>query len=234
MNLLMLAAAVAPAAWLMKKVYDLDTIEKEPTNLLLRLLLLGVLSTVPAIFLEWVVGSVLKAALDGTGIIFAFAQSFLGVALIEEGCKYFFLRWGAWKRPEFNCRFDGVVYAVFVSLGFALLENINYVFTFGLQVALSRALLAVPLHAVCGVYMGIWMGEAMLQQHRGQTQFIKANLAKSLWIPVLLHGIYDGCLILGTQTSVLVFMAFVVILFIYTLKRVRAFAQQDQYFYSAQ
>ena len=128
MNLLMLAAAVAPAAWLMKKVYDLDTIEKEPTNLLLRLLLLGVLSTVPAIFLEWVVGSVLKAALDGTGIIFAFAQSFLGVALIEEGCKYFFLRWGAWKRPEFNCRFDGVVYAVFVSLGFALLENINYVF----------------------------------------------------------------------------------------------------------
>ncbi len=234
MNLLMLAAAVAPAAWLMKKVYDLDTIEKEPTNLLLRLLLLGVLSTVPAIFLEWVVGSVLKAAFDGTGIIFAFAQSFLGVALIEEGCKYFFLRWGAWKRPEFNCRFDGVVYAVFVSLGFALLENINYVFTFGLQVALSRALLAVPMHAVCGVYMGIWMGEAMLQQHRGQTQFVKANLSKSLWIPVLLHGIYDGCLILGTQTSVLVFMAFVVILFIYTLKRVRTFAQQDQYFYSAQ
>lgn len=232
MNLIMLAAAVAPAAWLMKKVYDLDTIEKEPTNLLLRLLLLGFLSTIPAIILEGVIGSVIKV-LEGTGIIYAFIQSFFGVALIEEGSKYFFLRKGAWQRPEFNCRFDGVVYAVFVSLGFALLENISYIFTFGLQVALSRALLAVPMHAVCGVYMGIWFGEAKHLQYLGRESESKACLQKSLWLPMLLHGIYDGCLIYGTQTSMLVFIAFVLILFWFTLRRVKAFAQQDQYFYQA-
>ena len=230
MHLIMLAAAVAPAAWLMKKVYDLDTVEKEPTRLLMRLILFGILSTVPAIILEAAVGVVLKTAFDGTGLLYAFIQSFIGVALIEEGCKYFFLRLGAWNRPEFNCRFDGVVYAVFVSLGFALLENINYIFTFGLQVALSRALLAVPMHAVCGVYMGIWLGEAKLMQHRGQTQAMKAYLAKSLWLPTLLHGVYDGCLIYGTQTSMLIFVAFVLALFVFTLRRIKVFAQQDQYF----
>lgn len=234
MNLIMLAAAVAPAAWLMKKVYDLDAIEKEPANLLLRLLLLGILSTIPAILLEGITGVVLKAVLDGTGLIYAFAQSFIGVALIEEGCKYFFLRRGTWNRPEFNYRFDGVVYAVFVSLGFALLENINYVFTFGLQVALSRALLAVPMHAVCGVYMGIWLGEAKKQQLSSQEQNVKSCLSKSLWLPVLLHGIYDGCLIYGTQGSMLVFIAFVFVLFILTLRRVKSFAQEDQSFYSAE
>lgn len=232
MRLIMLAAAAAPAAWLMKKVYDLDTIEKEPASLLLRLLLFGMASTVPAILLEAVLGLAIKAALDGSGLIYAFAQSFLGVALVEEGCKNLFLRWGAWKRPEFDCRFDGVVYAVFVSLGFALVENVNYIFSFGLQVALSRALLAVPMHAVCGVYMGIWLSQAKLQQHRGQDQAAKSSLAKSLWLPVLLHGIYDCCLIYGSRLSITVFVVFVLVLFAFTLRRVRAFAQQDQFFYS--
>jgi len=230
MNLIMLAAAVAPAAWLMRKVYLLDAIEKEPRNLLLRLLLLGMLSTVPAIILEGIMGYLLKA-LDGTGIIYAFAQSFLGVAVIEEGCKYFFLRRGAWNRPEFNYRFDGVVYAVFVSLGFALLENISYVFTFGLQVALSRALMAVPMHAVCGVYMGIWFGEAKNRFYHGEEAAMKACLSKSLWLPVLLHGIYDGCLIYGSQVSTTFFIVFVIVLFLVTLRRVKVFAQQDKHLY---
>ena len=85
MHLIMLAAAVAPAACLMKKVYDLDTVEKEPTRLLMRLILFGILSTVPAIILEAAVGVVLKTAFDGTGLLYAFIQSFIGVALIEEG-----------------------------------------------------------------------------------------------------------------------------------------------------
>ena len=229
MSLIMLAAAVAPAAWLMKKVYDLDTIEKEPAGLLIRLLILGCISTIPAILLEAIAGFLINSTLGSSGLIYAFVESFIGVALIEEGCKYLFLRLGAWKRPEFNYRFDGVVYAVFVSLGFALIENISYIFSFGLQVALSRALLAVPMHAVCGVYMGIWFGEAKMQQSYGQEGLCKSYLKKSLWLPIVLHGIYDGCLIYSTNTSMLIFVVFVIALFILTLRRIKVFAQQDRY-----
>lgn len=229
MNLIMLAAAVAPAAWLMKKVYQLDAIEKEPAGLLIRLMVLGMISTVPAMLLEAVCGYFIGALLGDSGLVYSLATSFIGVALIEEGCKYFFLRRGAWRRPEFNCRFDGVVYAVFVSLGFALVENVSYIFSFGLQVALSRALLAVPMHAVCGVYMGIWLGEAKVQRAFGREDLVKSYLSKSLWLPVLLHGIYDGCLIYGSNISITVFVVFVLALFTLTLRRIRAFARQDQY-----
>ena len=62
------------------------------------------------------------------------------VAFSEEGAKYFLLRRRTWHSAAFNCQFDGVVYAVFVALGFALWENISYVLMYGLSTALVRAI----------------------------------------------------------------------------------------------
>lgn len=223
----MLFAAVAPAAWLMRKVYELDRMEKEPRPLLLRLVLWGMVSTLPALLLESVVGSLLDKLFGGAGLLYVVLESLLGVALIEEGCKYYFLRRTVWRSPAFNCRFDGVVYAVFVSLGFALIENINYIFSFGLQVALSRAVLAVPMHAVCGVYMGIWLGEA--KRSAANAGRMRYCLAKSLWLPMLMHAVYDGCLLHNSRLSVTIFAAFVLAVFIGTWQRVRRFAREDMY-----
>ena len=227
--LVMLLAAAAPALWLMRRVYRLDTVEKEPASLLWRLLLYGMLSTVPALVLEYGANALLNAYMSDTRPAYHLLESFLGVALIEEGCKYFFLRRLAWKQPAFNFRYDGVVYAVFVSLGFALIENISYVFTFGVSVALSRALLAVPMHGVCGVYMGIWLGQAKVSQARGEYAEMRGQLGRSLWQPILLHGVYDACLLEGTRLSLTVFVIFVLILFCYTLVRLRQFSARDQY-----
>ena len=82
------------------------------------------------------------------------------VAFSEEGAKYFLLRRRSWHSAAFNCQFDGVVYAVFVALGFALWENISYVLMYGLSTALVRAVTAVPGHACFGVFMGVWYGLA--------------------------------------------------------------------------
>ena len=60
---------------------------------------------------------------------------------------------------------------------------------------------------------------------------MKACLSKSLWLPVLLHGIYDGCLIYGSQVSTTFFIVFVIVLFLVTLRRVKVFAQQDKHLY---
>ena len=82
---------------------------------------------------------------------------FVIVAIAEESSKYFFLKKRTWNNPEFNCQYDGVVYAVFVSLGFALWENINYVLSYGFSTAIVRAITAIPGHACFGVFMGVFL-----------------------------------------------------------------------------
>jgi RsiW-degrading membrane proteinase PrsW (M82 family) len=143
----MIAAAVLPAMVLLIYVYRKDVTEKEPGNLLFNLLLLGALSTVFASMTELLGQHVLDSISFESETMKNAILYFIVVALSEEGFKYLLLRYRTWKEPNFNCTFDGVVYAVFVSMGFAIIENIKYVFAYGLGTALIRAVTAIPGHA---------------------------------------------------------------------------------------
>ena len=143
----LIAAAVIPAVILLIRIYKADRLEKEPTGLLVSLVLMGVLATVPAIALEQVGSMLLGQLLTENSLAYNAILYFVIVAYAEEGSKYLLLRRRTWYHPAFNCQFDGVVYAVFVSLGFALWENIGYVAMYGLGTAMVRALTAVPGHA---------------------------------------------------------------------------------------
>ena len=157
--IVLIAAAVLPAAFLLYRVYKMDTIEKEPWSILRKLLLWGALSGIPAALVESLLTGLVGNLLEKGTLLYNFIFGFIVAALVEESFKFFFLYKFTFKSPHFNYRFDGVVYAVFVSMGFAILENVLYVFQGGLGVAVSRALLALPLHAACGVYMGIAYGQ---------------------------------------------------------------------------
>ena len=137
-------AAVLPAVFLLRYIYKHDTVEKEPPGLLLSLLLMGVLAALASIVLEVIGQKILDANISQDDPYYNIILAFVVVAAVEEGTKCFFLKRRTWNNPNFNYRFDGIVYAVFVSLGFAAFENIKYVFNFGLSVALPRAILAVP------------------------------------------------------------------------------------------
>lgn len=226
MNLILLLAAVAPAVFLLVKVYRMDKIEKEPGNLLLKLLLFGALSVIPAAIGELLLEGLLSRVLEESSLLYNLVSSFLIVALLEEGCKYLFLRAGSFKSPAFNYRFDGVVYAVFVSLGFALVENVLYVFQYGLSVALSRALLSVPLHAVCGVYMGLAYGRVKADSQYAIVPKGQAAL-RCVLLPLLIHGFYDFCLFMGTGLTIALFVVFVIAIFILCLKRLKRESRQD-------
>ena len=157
--IILLAAAVLPAVFLLSRVNKMDTIEKEPWSILRKLLIFGALSGIPAALVESLLTGVLLGALTEGTVLYNLVAGFIVAALVEESFKFFFLYKFTFKSPDFNYRFDGVVYAVFVSMGFAILENILYVFQGGIGVAVTRALLALPLHAACGVYMGIAYGQ---------------------------------------------------------------------------
>lgn len=207
-------AAVLPAFFLLRYIYRHDTVEKEPAGLLLALLFRGVLSALCASVLEGVAQSVLGMLVEPGSPVYTILLAFLVVALAEEGMKLFFLKRGTWNSPAFNYRFDGVVYAVFVSLGFAAYENILYVFNYGLSTALLRAVSAVPAHMSFAVVMGVFYGRARLLANQGQRNAARLSRWSALGSAVLLHGFYDACAMIGTGASMAAFVVFVVLMFV--------------------
>ena len=227
--IILLAAAVLPAAFLLYRVYQMDAIEKEPWSILRKLLLWGALSGIPAALVESLLTGVVQNLLEEGTLLYNFVFGFIVAALVEESFKFFFLYKFTFKNPAFNYRFDGVVYAVFVSMGFAILENVLYVFQGGLGVALSRALLALPLHAACGVYMGIAYGQQKVNSLYKSASF--GSVARAcLPVPILIHGFYDSCAFSAENYPIflLVFVVFVILVFILTLRQLKKASQEDR------
>lgn len=225
---LLILFAILPAAALMAYIYRKDKLEKESPALLRLLALYGVVSTVPAIVLEMIGSSVVSAIFRQDSFLYAFVMNFIVVAAVEEGVKFYFLSRKSWTSPEFNCQFDGVVYAVFVSLGFALLENILYVLRYGFSVAVSRALLSVPGHGCFGVFMGAFYGLAKRYANYGCPKKCRKSLRLSVLVPAVLHGIYD--FIASTEyISAGAFLAFVAAIFLLGVRLTNKLSREDRY-----
>lgn len=228
-NPILIAAAVIPALILLVKVYRSDKLDKEPLGLLVSLVLYGIIATGLAVLTESLGHGLLLSFFAEDTLIYRALFYFVVVALSEEGFKYLLLKRRTWYSPAFNCQFDGVVYAVFVSLGFALWENIGYVMMYGLPVAFVRAVTAVPGHACFGVFMGIWYGIAKKYEKRGMMLLSRYCRRMALLIPVLLHGCYDFIATFESQQYGWIFFAFVAAMFLVAFRMVRKISQQDQY-----
>ena len=228
-NPILIAAAVLPAIFLLVHVYRADKLEKEPAPLLISLVLYGIAATFIALVLERA-GSFLLGLWFEEGSVAYNAIMYFGiVAFSEEGAKYFLLRRRTWHSAAFNCQFDGVVYAVFVALGFALWENISYVLMYGLSTALVRAVTAVPGHACFGVFMGIWYGAARRYANEGDFVGERVCRRRALWLPVLIHGMYDFLASLEFAYSGLIFIAFIVVVFLAARRRVKIVSRNDRF-----
>ena len=229
MNPILIAAAVVPAVFLLIRVYRADRLEPEPSGLLLSLILRGVFATVIAMVLEELGSALLGSVYAENSLPYNVIMYFVIVAFSEEGAKYFLLRRRTWHSAAFNCQFDGVVYAVFVALGFALWENISYVLMYGLSTALVRAVTAVPGHACFGVFMGVWYGLAKRLHGQGRDGASKLCRVLALLLPALLHGCYDFIASIESVHYGWLFAAFVAILFVLAFILVRRQARHDRY-----
>ena len=221
-NVFLIVAAVVPAFFLMIRAYRSDRLEKEPPSLLWSLALAGVFSALIALVVERILGRILDAAVP-QGTLYDVLLYFGVVAFGEEGAKYFMLRRRTWRSPEFNCQYDGVVYAVFVSLGFALWENIGYVLMYGMQTAVT----AIPGHACFGVFMGVFYGLAKRRFNEGGAAGSKALRILAVIVPALLHGTYDY--IASTDGSIWGFIGFIAVLFVVSFVLIGKMAKRDQY-----
>lgn len=202
-------SAIAPALILLYYIWRRDKYAHEPVKEILKAFGLGVLSVVPAVIFERLF-QVLGIVPDSTVWYLAVWEAFVGVALIEEGCKLFFLDRFAKRSPYFDEYMDGIVYAVAVSMGFAATENILYLFgniETWQSVAFARAIFSVPGHYMNAVAMGYYYSLShfsIIRRRRG---------IYALIVPVILHGCYDALLMVADVTPAVkgvLFLIFVI------------------------
>ena len=225
--LILIASAVLPAIFLLVKIYKADKLDKEPKGLLVSLVLYGILSTGIAIAVERIGSLLLVRSFPEDSLYYNIILYFGIVAFGEEGAKYILLKKRTWNSMFFNCQFDGVVYAVYVSLGFALWENIGYVTMYGFSTAMVRAVTAVPGHACFGVFMGTWYGIA--KRYEGQRKYRKSALCRTLalLLPALTHGFYDFA---ATDERLhKLFAIYILIMFLIAYRLVKHISEHDQY-----
>ena len=193
-DIIVLLLAVAPVVLLMRYVYKKDKYEKEPLGMLAKAFLFGIL----AIPLDLMLVGIINSIWEGKMV---FYSAFWEAGIPEELCKWLMFMYIIWRNRNFNEFFDGIVYATFIGLGFACLENVMYVFDSetlfdALEVGVMRALLSVPGHFLFGVLMGYYLAMAKFVPDQRRKYLIM-----SLLVPMLAHGLFDYLLMLSSEIT---------------------------------
>lgn len=189
--------AVLPVVLLLFFVYQKDALNPEPIGKLLLTFFVGCLSVIPAMLMEIGLGYFAPSA-GHFPILSGLYNGYIVAGVSEELCKLALLCLVIWRSPHFDEYYDGILYAAFLSLGFACVENIGYVLGNDnpLGVAILRGLLSVPAHFLFAVTMGYHLSLAKFDPtHR------KVHLLRAFVFPVLLHGTYDAILMVSTNLS---------------------------------
>jgi len=181
--IILLSVAIAPGLALFSYFYLRNQISSEPSKTLFHTFLYGAILTFPILFIQHV--------FEFENIFQSlFLRNVLFTSALEEFFKWLILVMVIYKHVEFDNPYDGILYGASVSLGFATVENILYLFTYGLDTAFLRALLPVSSHAIFGVVMGYYLGRAKF----AVSQSSKPLLFVALIAPLGLHMMYNGIL----------------------------------------
>lgn len=217
----MILVAIAPTAALLIFIYQKDRYDREPPYLLFKVFLFGILSVIPVYYIEKFLSGI--AYHPGP-----FYTAFAVAGFTEEAAKLLIVRASAYDSKYYNEKLDGIVYAVFASLGFATAENFLYVFTSRtayLYTGITRALFSVPAHMLFAITMGYYLSLSKYSQGRA---IRKIFMLEALLIPLILHGTYDYILFSKTYSFLPVFLIFVIYLWKVNLNRLNAYVRESR------
>lgn len=202
--------------------------EKEPKQFVLKVLLWGAILSIPCVPLELGAEAILKMFFDEETLRYAMFENTLGVGFIEELSKFVVLMIFVWRNDNFDYTFDGIVYACAASLGFAALENIEYIISYGAEISIGRAIFSIPGHTTFGVFMGYYLSRAKKVYCNNKSPLYFMCLA--LIVPTLIHGAYDFLLSNQAEAADLawIFIFFVVILDFISWRIIKRQSKKDQ------
>ena len=216
--MMLLAVSLAPIVLLLIYLYKRDKYEKEPKKLLAKALIFGAITVIPVFFIEtWLSGYwENKYNFPSNKLLTAAYDSFIVAAFTEEFFKYSVFFIFIWNNKNFNEKFDGIIYATYISLGFAAVENVLYVIDSGIGTGIIRAFTAVPAHTIFGITMGYFLALAKFTPSK---RFIYIVL--SIAVPILLHGFYDFILMSQHNTLLLLFIPYLIFMVIIGLRQMK-------------
>lgn len=230
-NYIILLIALLPVVILVYYIYHKDKKSPEPTGQLVKAFFYGILSVPLSLCMSIPLGLFGVYPAEATSILGSVSTAFFGAAIPEEIAKFLMLWLLLRKNPYFDEKMDGIVYAVCVSLGFAALENIMYLFTNAeayLSVGIARAIFAVPGHFCFGILMGYYYSLAKFYP-KTPTK----NKVLILVAPIITHGLYDSILFIINVTPaisgilLIVFLVFCHKMWKYGSKRIQEHLKRD-------
>ncbi len=230
-TIMMFCTALLPVVILLFYIYRKDNRSPEPAWQLVKGFLYGVLSVPLSLCLSVPFGLIGLYVDEPTSVSDSIRIAFLGAAIPEECAKLFMLWLLLRKNRYFDEKMDGIVYAVCVTLGFAALENVMYVFgnyNEWLSTGIVRALFAVPGHFIYGILMGYYYSMVAFYP---KTQL--KNKIMVLVAPIIAHGIYDSILFVTSVTPAIsglltiVFLVFCHNMWKYGSRRIHEHLERD-------
>jgi RsiW-degrading membrane proteinase PrsW (M82 family) len=222
--MLLLFVSLAPVLVIAAFIYFKDKYEKEPFMMLLRAVLVGMLIIIPVVIIEQLLSNYFtkKFAIPDGNLSSAAYNAFIVAAFTEEGFKFLAFMIFIWRNKNFNEKFDGIVYASLVSLGFAAVENVLYVVQNGAPTGILRAFTAVPGHAIFGITMGFFLGLAKFDSVKKSIYLMSAFI-----VPFILHGVYDFILMSQQGLLLLLFIPYMIFLIIFAFKKMKSHSENS-------
>ena len=181
----LLLVALAPGLFWLWFFTRLDRYNPAPRRLIITSFILGAFSTIPAVILETVFLG--DAELGAAAGLAAVAMTMLlVVGPVEELSKFSVVRLFPYRSLYFDEPMDGLVYAAAASLGFASLENLGYVLSFGPEVMVLRAPLSTLAHVIFGSVWGYALGLHV------QSGYKRGWLvAGGVMLAAMVHGLFN-------------------------------------------
>ena len=205
----LLVLAIVPPLLILKYYLNKDKAKPEPTGLIVKVFIAGCFLVIPALIIEFILTIFFGFGTGNFLLPAIILKSFIIAGFVEEWLKRYTVKKVAYNTPYFDEVFDGILYAIVASLGFAMIENIFYVLDGGLTTGLIRAITALPLHAIAAGIMGYYLGKAKF----AETPLQELQLfRKGLFRAVIYHGLYDFIVFSGALISSLFFIALPIIL----------------------
>lgn len=225
MKLNLLILSISPTIAFILWCYLKDKYDKEPITVLLKFFILGAFISVIAIILEDFLIDINKY----TGYSYLLYMSFVVAALSEEGLKALVLIPNLLREKNFNEKLDGIIYSIFLSLGFATVENVIYILfeesKTAFEVGIARAVISVPAHIMFAITMGYY-----ISKYKFSNKNIKKReyIFMSVLIPVLLHGIFDFIAMIRYKFSFIIFFIYIIFLWEINLDKVDEYSENSR------
>lgn len=190
---LLFGIAILPVVVLMLYIYRQDKYQKEPVKSLAKAFFGGI----AAILIDLILVAGIDAVFAGTAFAkTVFFSAFMEAGIPEELSKFLIFMILIWNDKNFDEYFDGIVYASFIGLGFACLENIDYVMSYGFGTGVVRALISVPGHFLFGVLLGYFLSLAKFNPEKKWGYFLLGLL-----VAMTAHGLFDWLLMVSSQLN---------------------------------